>query len=115
MFTRFLNSIRDSMNRGPTNRTTNSNTNRHPDHNSNEFNDSLRRPSVTEELQSNDTHNLFADTSRLGRNNSIAASEPIPINETTFAGSKRRNSIFGISNVTADDYVQKDLISSSWS
>ncbi|OAD00310.1 hypothetical protein MUCCIDRAFT_157021 [Mucor lusitanicus CBS 277.49] len=57
----------------------------------------------------------------LGRHNSI--SEPIPIGGAAVASSagganeKRRRSstLFGISNVTYDDYVQKDLISSSWS
>ncbi|KAI8139430.1 hypothetical protein BJV82DRAFT_627211 [Fennellomyces sp. T-0311] len=28
---------------------------------------------------------------------------------------RRRSTLFGISNVSADDYMQKDLISSSWS
>lgn len=114
MLTRILNSIRDSISRGPSR--TNNNNNRHPDHPSSEYSDSARRPSVTEELQNSETHNLFADNNRLGRSNSIAVSEPMPINESTFPGPKRRNStLFGISNVTADDYVQKDLISSSWS
>ncbi|EIE82279.1 hypothetical protein RO3G_06984 [Rhizopus delemar RA 99-880] len=40
------------------------------------------------------------------------APEPIPIRKNN-----RRSSatVFGISNVTFDDYVQKDLVSSSWS
>lgn len=129
MFTRFLNSIRESIARGggPNNRSMNNNNNgaaAAEHHAGSEYSTDLRRrSSVTEELEHNDTHSMFSTSqslpvNRLGRNNSIAVStlsEPIPI-ETTASGKRRRSStVFGISNVTADDYVQKDLISSSWS
>ncbi|KAL9559273.1 hypothetical protein PS6_000854 [Mucor atramentarius] len=113
MFTRILNTIRESISKNPnnSNRTnTTSSTNRHSSESEYSASDS-RRASITEELQ-NDNHS---------RNNSI--SEPIPIGGAAVASSagganeKRRRSstLFGISNVTYDDYVQKDLISSSWS
>lgn len=35
--------------------------------------------------------------------------QPIPVQQ------KRRATFYGISNVSADDYMQKDLISGSWS
>lgn len=127
MFTRILNTIRESISKNPnnSNRTnTNSNTNRHSSESEYSASDS-RRPSITEELQ-NDNHSMLSKFSAsqstpLGRNNSI--SEPIPIGGAAVASSagganeKRRRSstLFGISNVTYDDYVQKDLISSSWS
>ncbi|CAO3639769.1 unnamed protein product [Mucor fragilis] len=130
MFTRILNTIRESITKNPnsnrtnTNSNTNSNTNRHSSESEYSASDS-RRPSIAEELQ-NDNHSMLSKFSAsqsmpLGRNNSI--SEPIPIGGAAVASSagganeKRRRSstLFGISNVTYDDYVQKDLISSSWS
>ncbi|KAL9541423.1 hypothetical protein MBANPS3_009130 [Mucor bainieri] len=123
-----LNTIRESITKNPNNSNrTNANsstTNRHSSESEYSASDS-RRPSVTEELQ-NDNHSMLSKFSAsqsmpLGRNNSI--SEPIPIGGAAVASSagganeKRRRSstLFGISNVTYDDYVQKDLISSSWS
>ncbi|CAO3684778.1 unnamed protein product [Rhizopus stolonifer] len=61
---------------------------------------SERRPSVTEECN-NAISRLSTQT---------APPEPIPI-----ANKRRRATVFGISNVACDDYVQKDLVSSSWS
>jgi hypothetical protein len=121
MFTRLFNTIRDTIARGP-NRTVNNN-NKQLEHSSSEYSDiNSRRPSVTEELQNNDTHSMFSTSqslpvNRIGRNSSVSTNaEPISINDSTFDGKRRRSStLFGISNVTADDYVQKDLISSSWS
>lgn len=124
MFTRILNTIRETISKNPNNNRTNvnSNSNKHSAESEYSSSDS-RRPSITEELQ-NDNHSMLSKFSTsqsmpLGRNNSI--SEPIPINatasSTSGANEKRRRSstLFGISNVTYDDYVQKDLISSSWS
>ncbi|GAN04612.1 hypothetical protein MAM1_0068c04073 [Mucor ambiguus] len=127
MFTRILNTIRESITKNPnsSNRTNaNSNTNRHSSESEYSASES-RRPSITEELQ-NDNHSMLSKFSTsqsmpLGRSNSI--SEPISIGGAAVASSdgganeKRRRSstLFGISNVTYDDYVQKDLISSSWS
>jgi hypothetical protein len=42
-----------------------------------------------------------------------STSQVIPIGKSNTT--RRRTSIFGISNKSCDDYVQKDLISSSWS
>ncbi|KAK4512163.1 uncharacterized protein ATC70_013406 [Mucor velutinosus] len=127
MFTRILNTIRESITKNPNNNnraSASSNNNRHSSESEYSASDS-RRPSIAEELQ-NDNHSMLSKFSAspsmpLGRNNSI--SEPIPIGSTAVASStgganeKRRRSstLFGISNVTYDDYVQKDLISSSWS
>lgn len=124
MFTRILNTIRETISKNPNNNRTNvsSNSNKHSAESEYSSSDS-RRPSITEELQ-NDNHSMLSKFSTsqsmpLGRNNSI--SEPIPIgaaaSSTSGANEKRRRSstLFGISNVTYDDYVQKDLISSSWS
>ena len=41
-------------------------------------------------------------------NRKMSVTEAIPVQ-------RRRSTLFGISNVSADDYIQKDLISSSWS
>ncbi|KAJ8658145.1 hypothetical protein O0I10_006152 [Lichtheimia ornata] len=45
------------------------------------------------------------DKSRL----SPTRAQPIPVQQ------RRRATFYGISNVSADDYMQKDLISGSWS
>lgn len=121
MFTKLFNSIRDSITRGPDNSTSDNNNNAKQEKNSNTDTDIRRRPSVTEEIyQNNDTRSVFSTqplpADRLGRNHSISVSGPIAINDNKVGGKPRRDStLFGISNVTADDYVQKDLISSSWS
>jgi hypothetical protein len=126
MFSRLLNSIRESITRGGSNnRQVVNDSNKTGEHSStSEYTyTGSRRPSVVEELQNNDTHSMFSTSqslpaNRVGRNNSIAVSvisEPIPIDESASKRHRRRNSVFGISNVTADDYVQKDLVSSSWS
>ncbi|KAI9494323.1 hypothetical protein BDB00DRAFT_818726 [Zychaea mexicana] len=47
-----------------------------------------------------------ANNGTVGRKMSVT--EAIPVR-------RRRSTLFGISNVSADDYIQKDLISSSWS
>ncbi|CAO0803162.1 unnamed protein product [Mucor circinelloides] len=91
MFTRILNTIRESISKNPnnSNRTnTNSNTNRHSSESEYSASDS-RRPSITEELQ-NDNHSMLSKFSAsqstpLGRNNSI--SEPIPIGGAAVASS----------------------------
>ncbi|KAI8080408.1 hypothetical protein BDF21DRAFT_418969 [Thamnidium elegans] len=120
MFTKLLNSIRDSITRGSDNSTSDNNNNTEKQENNSNA-DIRRRPSVTGEIiQNNDTHNVFSaqplPAERLGRNHSISVSRPIAINDSKVGGKPRRDStLFGISNVTADDYVQKDLISSSWS
>lgn len=62
--------------------------------------ESERRTSVTEECDS-----------ILTRFSSNTAPEPIPITK----GRRGSAGVFGISNVAFDDYVQKDLVSSSWS
>ena len=97
MLTRLLNSIRETINR-PNNR--NTSNNKHTD---------SRRPSVTETCDETAPH-TFSTTP--------AMPEPIPIvgsAPTSTDHARRRSSLFGISNVTYDDYVQKDLVSSSWS
>ncbi|CAO3638007.1 unnamed protein product [Mucor hiemalis] len=116
MFARLYNSIREIVNREPE-RTTN-NSNKHSEIPPGEYVDSARRSSVTEELQKHDTHNMFSNNhtaaNGLNRSNSVAsAAAPISINDP--ASRRRSSTIFNISNITADDYVQKDLISSSWS
>lgn len=119
MFNRLINSIRETIARNPNNRANNNNKN--SDHySSSEYSSDSRRPSVTDETQNIDKHSVFSNnTNYLGRSNSIATTSPIAIDNTTNTSSdvneKRRRSLFGISNVTYDDYVQKDLISSSWS
>lgn len=122
MFTRLINSIRETIARNPNNRA-NTNNNKHsPDHySSSEYSSDSRRPSVTDELQHIDKHSLFANNpNSLGRSNSIATT-PIPIDSSNTANTdinerrRRSSTLFGISDVTYDDYVQKDLISSSWS
>ncbi|KAI9335409.1 hypothetical protein BD770DRAFT_402100 [Pilaira anomala] len=117
MFTKLFNSIRDSITRGPNQVTGNDTVQEN-----NSSPDFHRRPSVAEEIQNNDTHSVFSSGSQslpsdqLGRNHSISVSKPIAINDNKMGGKPRREStLFGISNVTADDYVQKDLISNSWS
>lgn len=104
MFTRFINSIRETVsnNKHNNNATTKESTS----------SIESRRPSVTDELEklrSNEPLN------NLNRSNSV--SQPIPIRPTmeNNSNNKRRSSLFGISNVSYDDYVQKDLVSSSWS
>ena len=116
MFTRLLNSIRDSIARSPNNHPTNNDSTDNKSREQGSYSSEIgRRPSITDELNNENTRTMFTENA-LGRNNSISFPEPIPINEVAIPGSKRRNStIFGISNVNADDYVQKDLISSSWS
>ncbi|KAI8341609.1 hypothetical protein EDC96DRAFT_522601 [Choanephora cucurbitarum] len=92
MLTRLLNLIRDTINR-PNNR--NTSNNKHTD---------SRRPSVTETCDEIAPHTF--------------STEPIPIVGSSAPNTnhaRRRSSLFGISNVTYDDYVQKDLVSSSWS
>ncbi|KAG1042743.1 hypothetical protein G6F43_011824 [Rhizopus delemar] len=94
MFTRIFHSIRDNMGKSTLRQTTK--------HDPPSISDcSERRPSVTEECDS-----------VLTRFTTQTAPEPIPIRKNN-----RRSSatVFGISNVTFDDYVQKDLVSSSWS
>jgi hypothetical protein len=118
MFTRLINSIRETIARNPNNRA--NNNNKHSEHySSSEYSSDSRRPSVTEELQNVDKHGLFSNnTNALGRSNTIATTSPISIDSSApEINEKRRRSstLFGISNVTYDDYVQKDLISSSWS
>ncbi|KAI7873188.1 uncharacterized protein EV154DRAFT_431129 [Mucor mucedo] len=97
MFTKLFNTIRDTLSR----ETVDNNNKKEREQAS-----VARRPSITEELQNNDTHSVFSDhapssAKMLGRNNSISP--------------QRGTTLFGISKDTADDFVQKDLISSSWS
>ncbi|CEP15787.1 hypothetical protein [Parasitella parasitica] len=125
MFTRIINTIRESISKNPnSNKCSSANNNNNKLSSESEYSSSgSRRPSITEEFQ-NDNHSMLSKFSTsqpmpLGRNNSI--SEPIAIGTPATlvpgANEKRRRSstLFGISNVTYDDYVQKDLISSSWS
>lgn len=113
MFARLYNSIREIVNRD-TEHTTNK---KHLEVPPNEHIDSGRRSSVTEELQKQDTHNMFAGdhtgATALDRRNSVGSAGPMDIRNPM--SRRRSSSIFNISNITADDYVQKDLISSSWS
>ncbi|CAO3675313.1 hypothetical protein G6F70_008241 [Rhizopus microsporus] len=100
MFTRVLNAIRDNITKPLTrHQSAKQQSQQQPQEAS--ISDYERRPSVTEECDS-----------LLTRFTSQNTTEPIPI-----ASQKRRRSstVFGISNVTFDDYVQKDLVSSSWS
>lgn len=96
MFTRIFNSLRENIaksnHRQP--------TTKHEDPSS-PLSDmsSERRPSVTEECDSV----LSKFTTQTA---------PVPIKNN---GRRRSSTVFGISNVTFDDYVQKDLVSSSWS
>ncbi|KAG2195694.1 hypothetical protein INT47_012915 [Mucor saturninus] len=112
MFTKLFNTIRDTLSR----ETVDNNNKKEREQAS-----VARRPSITEELQNNDTHSVFSDhapssAKMLGRNNSISVSEPISINDSAAGGKPQRGAtLFGISKDTADDFVQKDLISSSWS
>lgn len=113
MFARLYNSIREIVNRD-TEHTANK---KHSEAPPNEYIDSGRRSSVTEELQKHDTHNMFSSdhtgATDLNRSNSVGSAGPMNIRDPM---SRRRSStVFNISNITADDYVQKDLISSSWS
>lgn len=116
MFTKLFNSIRETISR----ETIIDNHNKQ-DQKIGEQTNAQRRPSVTDAIQNNDTHSIFStdqstSNKNLGRNNSISVSEPISINDSKAGGKPRRApTLFGISNDTADDYVQKDLISSSWS
>ncbi|KAI9469674.1 MAG: hypothetical protein EXX96DRAFT_587045 [Benjaminiella poitrasii] len=146
MFTKIINTIRDTINR-----TSNSNNGRtattttingkqveQPCTVDNDP-DSRRRCSITEELENNSTvDNHSIASSRFStatsssppppphsllppiRNNSISG--PIPIisnnsnNQLNDHRRRRRSStLFGISNIAYDDYMQKDLISNSWS
>lgn len=124
MFSRLLVSIRESITRTSNGR---AGSNRNTDYSS-DFSCDSRRPSVSEEL----LHNNADDNSVLSKfstNQSVpvrimernkSVTEPIPIvgsvaSATTGVNGGRRGSLFGISNVTYDDYVQKDLISTSWS
>lgn len=115
MFTKLFNTIRETISRETLD------SNRKKERTVEEHGNAARRPSITEEIQNNDTLGMFSDnqssaTKMLGRNNSISVSEPISINDSAAGGKPRRGStLFGISNDIADDYVQKDLISSSWS
>lgn len=115
MFTKLFNTIRETIARETVD------NNNKKEHILGEHANATRRPSVADEIQNNDRHNMFSTSQSLpakmlGRNNSISVSEPISINDSTAGGKPRRGStLFGISNDTADDYVQKDLISSSWS
>ncbi|KAI9269908.1 hypothetical protein BY458DRAFT_510246 [Sporodiniella umbellata] len=91
MFTRIFNSIRENGAKNPKTPTK---------HSTEEPSGYDRRPSVTEECE----HAMSRYTS------TSPPTEPIPINNRG-----RRATVFGISNVAFDDYVQKDLVSSSWS
>lgn len=110
MFSRFVNSIRDTINR-----TNTTNTNKqikdqkHAD-NTSDYSAESRRPSVTEEIMKKCDS---LPSNNVVRSNSV--SEPVNIRPGAPTNGRRRSSLFGISNVTYDDYVQKDLISSSWS
>lgn len=122
MFTKLFNTIRDTLSRETVD---NSNNNsKKKEQGQDGLASTVRRPSITEELQNNDTHSVFSDyhaeqtsaNKMIGRNNSISVSEPISINDRKAGGKPQRGTtLFGISKDTADDYVQKDLISSSWS
>ncbi|KAI8090198.1 uncharacterized protein B0P05DRAFT_529738 [Gilbertella persicaria] len=108
MFTRLINTIREAVSKSPNNR--NQASKHSSEHPSSEYSADSRRPSVTENCN-DDVLSKFSQP-----NNSI--SEPIVIGSTANTGAattRRRSSLFGISNVAYDDYVQKDLISSSWS
>ncbi|KAI8635719.1 hypothetical protein BD408DRAFT_427282 [Parasitella parasitica] len=125
MFSRIINTIRENISRNPnnSNRSNTNNSNNKLSSESEYSSSDSRRPSVTEELQNDDRSMLSkfstSHSMPLGRNNSI--SEPIPIgtSATSVSGANKKrhrsSTLFGISNVTYDDYVQKDLISSSWS
>ncbi|KAI9244670.1 hypothetical protein BDA99DRAFT_566130 [Phascolomyces articulosus] len=63
---------------------------------------SLHRPRTSMDEAAAEANN---NNSGIGRKMSVT--EAIPV--------RRRSTLFGISNVSADDYIQKDLISSSWS
>lgn len=56
--------------------------------------------------------NDFKTMAAENRNRRASAPEILP--NSARAPVKRRSSIFGISSVSCDDYVQKDLTSSSW-
>ncbi|CDH48993.1 predicted protein [Lichtheimia corymbifera JMRC:FSU:9682] len=72
-------------------------------------NDSGRRLSVDEQasegLWRRASDGQLYDKSRL----SPTRAQPIPVQQ------RRRATFYGISNVSADDYMQKDLTSGSWS
>ncbi|KAI9028265.1 hypothetical protein CLU79DRAFT_738504 [Phycomyces nitens] len=44
-----------------------------------------------------------------------SVTEAIGIQNTDSRGRRRSNTVFGISKVSVDDFMQKDLVSSSWS
>ncbi|KAI7898642.1 uncharacterized protein BX663DRAFT_524239 [Cokeromyces recurvatus] len=109
MFTKIINNIRDTFNR------TSSSNKQKPSNNT-----ELRRCSITEELENNgstmDNHSTTPSVVLLTPKRNHSISGPIPIRNNDANNERRRSStLFGISNVSYDDYVQKDLISSSWS
>ncbi|KAI9269783.1 hypothetical protein BY458DRAFT_510425 [Sporodiniella umbellata] len=94
MFTRIFNSIKENAERSS------QQDSRHGSFDGSSSICSERRPSVVEECD----HVLTRFSSQM-------SSEARPITK----GRRGSMSVFGISNVAFDDYVQKDLVSSSWS
>ncbi|KAI8372472.1 hypothetical protein BD560DRAFT_395049 [Blakeslea trispora] len=110
MLTRIFNSIRETINRSGNRNTPNNNNNKHTASDS-------RRPSVTETCDEIAPH-TFSTQESMPQPMPQSMPEPITIvgsAPTSSNHARRRSSLFGISNVTYDDYVQKDLVSSSWS
>ncbi|KAI8062076.1 hypothetical protein BC940DRAFT_309474 [Gongronella butleri] len=59
-------------------------------------------------------HHAHYALSKVASTGSMPSSQPITI-ENSDAPRRRRSSLFGYSKNAADDYMQKDLISGSWS
>ncbi|KAI8997367.1 hypothetical protein BDB01DRAFT_846028 [Pilobolus umbonatus] len=108
MFTKLINSIKDSVNR----------TSNQPEKDSTK-DDKLRRASASDAVV-HDTmlshHPNSHSTSILEElHKASTMSDPIGIKDSSHKQRRRSNTTFGISTIECDDYVQKDLISSSWS
>lgn len=116
MFSRLLSSIKESINRSGNGQ------NKQRDNTSEYINES-QRLSVSEKSNFDNSSILskFSTTQSISILPTKSTTEPIPIvgsvtsTATGMSVNERRGSLFGISNVAYDDYVQKDLISTSWS
>ncbi|KAI8376569.1 uncharacterized protein BYT42DRAFT_575107 [Radiomyces spectabilis] len=77
-----------------------------------DMNDDTRRRSSVDE---GDSLSRLHTTQSMPAERRTSVVEAIPMSNNDGSSVRRRATIFGISRNSADDYIQKDLISSSWS